>query len=99
MRVFVCASCGKNIEVGWCTNQRGRDLQCPDCGGRVYREHAERSRMGKRRTGMGNLTAVADNMSKTAQAGGAPGSRKCGVPASGSGRGRGGRGFGGRRSG
>ena len=52
MRRFVCASCGKTIEAGWCTNQRGRDMKCRDCGGRVHRDHGN-GLPGMRRQGVG----------------------------------------------
>ncbi|MBF7081464.1 hypothetical protein IT084_00515 [Desulfallas sp. Bu1-1] len=38
MRKFICVSCGKSAELGWCTNQRGRDMICPDCGGKMIRD-------------------------------------------------------------
>ncbi len=50
MRRFVCVSCGKTIEHNWCTGPRGRDLSCPDCGSRVYRENPGPAR-GRRPAG------------------------------------------------
>ena len=40
MRRFFCASCGKTIEADWCTNQRGRDMKCRDCGGPMRRDQS-----------------------------------------------------------
>jgi len=57
MRRFVCTECGKTIEVNWCTKQRGRDMKCPDCGSRMYRDHIG----GQKQSGTGAGVQVEHN--------------------------------------
>ena len=40
MRKIICASCGKIITVDSCTGQSCREMSCPDCGGRMVRDHS-----------------------------------------------------------
>ncbi|SFG82009.1 hypothetical protein SAMN05660649_02797 [Desulfotomaculum arcticum] len=40
MRRIMCVSCGKSITVDSCTGLSCRDMSCPDCGGRMVRDHS-----------------------------------------------------------
>ncbi|WP_027365605.1 hypothetical protein [Desulfotruncus alcoholivorax] len=40
MRRIMCVSCGKSVMVDSCTGQSCRDMRCPDCGGRMVRDHS-----------------------------------------------------------
>ena len=40
MRSVICVSCGKTTTVNSCTGQSCRDMICPECGGRMVRDHS-----------------------------------------------------------